>query len=150
MNISEDEHLQTIWIKCGFVSSKQGFFCHGYREHKSNLGDSVQSQLHKLTIFLDQWEQAINLGNPDEPNDIFVMCDMNLDSYHNKWMDPSYKLYSLAQSVYSFCTAHNIDQLVEDVTRVQHDSVNNRTNVSCIDHIYTNVRFKWWIFNLIS
>ena len=28
------------------------------------------------------------------------------------------------------------------MTRVQHDSVNNRTNVSCIDHIYTNVRFK--------
>ena len=26
----EDEHLQTIWIKCGFKISKHGYYCNGY------------------------------------------------------------------------------------------------------------------------
>ena len=38
----EDEHLQTIWLKCGFKNSKPGFFCNGYRNHKSKIGDSLQ------------------------------------------------------------------------------------------------------------
>ena len=96
MEILEDSHFQSIWIKCGFVNSKQGFYCHEYREHRSNIGGSIQNQLLKLTTFLDQWEQAINLGNPEEPNDIFILCDMILDSYCDKWMDQSYYLYGLA------------------------------------------------------
>ena len=115
MDVLEDDHLQTIWIKCGFVNSKKGYFCHGYREQKSNLGESIGSQSQKLSLFLDQWEQAINLGNPEEPNDIFILCDMNLDSYRDKWMDPRYRFYSLAQLVLNYCNANSVDQLVKTV-----------------------------------
>ena len=142
MDILEDDHFQSIWIKCGFMNSKQGFYCHGYREHTSNIGRSIQNQLLKLTTFIDQWEKAIHIGNPEEPNDLFILCDMNLDSYCDKWMDPSYKLFGLAQKVHSFCYMNNVDQIVRSVTRVQHDSVNSKTKISCIDHIYTNVKFK--------
>ena len=142
MDILEDDHFQSIWIKCGFMNSKQGFYCHGYREHTSNIGRSIQNQLLKLTTFLDQWDQAIHIGNPEEPNDIFILCDMNLDSYCDKWMDPSYNLFGLAQKVHSFCYMNNVAQIVRSVTRVQHDSVNSKTKISCIDHIYTNVKFK--------
>ena len=76
----EDEHLQTIWIKCGFKNSKHGYYCNGYREHKSNIGGSICNQKQKLDTFINRWEKVLTHGNPEEPNDIFVLCDMNLDS----------------------------------------------------------------------
>ena len=138
----EDDHLQTIWVRCGFVNSKKGFFCNGYREHKSNEGASILDQSLKLQKFLDQWQQAIDFGNPSEPNDIFILCDMNLDCLNNKWMDPSYHLFSLSQIVHRFCNANSVDQIVKGITRAQYNSVQNKTIISCIDHIYTNVSFK--------
>ena len=138
----EDEHLQTIWIKCGFKNSKHGLYSHGYREHKSNLGASITNQKEKLSLFIDQWERALNLGNPSEPNDVFVLCDMNLDSYKDKWLNPNYHLYSLTQLVQRSCNSNNITQLVKDITRAQYNSVSNKTDLSCIDHIYTNVKYK--------
>jgi hypothetical protein len=138
----EDEHLQTIWIKCGFKNSKHGYYCNGYREHKSNIGGSICNQKQKLDTFIYQWEKALTHGNPEEPNDIFVLCDMNLDSYKDKWHKPNYHLYTLSQLVHRSCNLNNLSQLVEDVTRVQYNSVRNTTDLSCIDHIYSNVKFK--------
>lgn len=138
----EDEHLQSVWIKCGFKNTKPGFFCNGYREYTSNLGVGRQYQHNKLSTFLSQWEEALNFGCPSEPNDVFVLCDMNLDSYENRWTDPSYHLYYLSQLVLRFCNLSNMDQLVHGVTRAQYNSVTNKTSVSCLDHIYTNVKFK--------
>ena len=69
----ENEHLQSIWIRGGFKNSKHGYYyCNGYREHKSNIGGSLNNQKNKLEIFLNQWEQALCHGNPSEPNDIFI------------------------------------------------------------------------------
>ena len=91
------------------------FVCHGYREHKSNIGSSIAGQEQKLSLFLDQRDRAINFGDPEEPNDLLVLCDMNLDSH--KWVDPNYHLYSLAQLVHRFCNSNNIEQLVKIVTK---------------------------------
>ena len=142
LNELEDDNLQTVWIKCGFKNTKPGYFCQGYREHKSNIGASINDQQEKLDIFLQQWENAISHGNAAEPNDIFVLCDMNLDSLMDRWKKSDYHLYSLSQQVLSFCNANNLDQLVKTVTRVQFNSVTGRTHTSCIDHIYTNVSHK--------
>ena len=65
---------------------------------------------------------------------------MNID-YH-KWMNPNYNLFSLAQLVRRQCYLNNIDQIVKGVTRIQYNSVSNNSSLSCIDHIYTNVKFK--------
>ena len=138
----EDEHLQTIWVKCGFKNSKPGFFCNGYREHKSNIGESLQHQYDKLSTFLNQWEDTINFGDPTEPNDVFILCDMNLDSFEYKWKSSSYRLHRLSQLVFRYCNANNLEQIVESVTRVQHNGVTNISSVSCLDHIYTNVKYK--------
>ena len=67
---------------------------------------------------------------------------MNLDSYKDKWHNPNYHLYTLSQLVHRSCNLNNLSQLVEDVTRVQYNSVSNTTDLSCIDHIYSNVKFK--------
>ena len=41
-----------------------------------------------------------------------------------------------------FCNENNMDQLVKGVTRAQYNAVANRTQSSCLDHIYTNVSYK--------
>ena len=67
---------------------------------------------------------------------------MNLDCYKDKWKNPNYHLYELSQQVLRCCNINNMEQLIKGVTRVQYNSVTNKTAVSCIDHIYTNVSFK--------
>ena len=138
----EDEHLQSIWVRGGFKNSKHGFYCHMYREHSSNIGGTIIAQKQKLNLLIDQWEKAILFGGPQEPNDIFVLGDMNLDSYNNAWLNPDYNLYSLSQLVQRSCNLNNISQIVKGVTRSQFNSVKNKTSISCIDHIYTNAKFK--------
>ena len=138
----EDEHLQTIWFKFGFKNSRAGFYCHGYREHKSNLGNSIQSQKEKLNLLISQGEKALCHGNPAEPNEIYILGDMNIDTLDGKWLQRDYSLYSLSQILNNFCNANNMSQLVKTATRVQYNSVANSTSLSCIDHIYTNCKFK--------
>ena len=138
----EDDHLQTIWIKGGFKGSKHGYYCHMYREHSSNLGGSINAQKQKLNLMIEQWERALTVGGANEPNDVFVCGDMNLDSYKNAWLSPDYNLYSLSQLVQRSCNLNNITQIVKDVTRSQFNSVRNQTSLSCIDHIYTNAKYK--------
>ena len=48
----EDSVVQTIWVKGGFKNGKQIYFCHGYREHSSMMGDSLNSQSNYLQIML--------------------------------------------------------------------------------------------------
>ena len=114
----EDEHLQSIWVKFGFKNSRAGYYCHGYREHKSNLGNSLQAQKEKLDLFLNQWERALYHGNPSEPNEVFILGDMNIDTLDGKWLQRDYSLYSLSQMVNTFCNANNMSQIVKEATRV--------------------------------
>ena len=138
----EDDHLQTIWVKFGFKNSKAGYYCHTYREHTSNLGNSHQVQKEKLIQLVDQCENALIHGNPAEPNEIYILGDMNLDSHKDRWLQRDYPLYGLAQIIHEFCNSNNVSQLVNEITRAQYNSVAKKTDISCIDHIYTNCKFK--------
>ena len=77
----EDEHLQSIWVKFGFKNSKAGYYCHTYREYNSNLGNTLQAQKEKLFLLVDMCEQALNHGSP---NEVYILGDMNLDSYKDR------------------------------------------------------------------
>ena len=136
----EDDHLQSIWFKFGFKNSKPGFFCHTYREFTSNLGNSFRAQQEKLNLLIEQCESALSLGNREEDNEIYVMGDFNLDS--RRWHDNNYPYYGLSQNVIEFCDRNNVDQLVTEITRVQFNSVSRTTDMSCIDHLYTNCKYK--------
>ena len=113
-----------------------------YREHTSNLGGSLNAQEIKLNQLLSQWEKAVEFGHPQVPNDVFICGDMNLDSLNDNWLNPQYNLYSLSQLVQRSCNLFNLSQIVKGVTRSQFNSVFNQTKISCLDHIYTNVKFK--------
>ena len=84
----------------------------------------------------------MNHGNPTEPNEVFVLGDINIDTLDGRWLQRDYSLYSLSQMVNTFCNANSLSQLVREATRVQYNSVTNTTSLSCIDHIYTNCKYK--------
>ena len=82
----EDEHLQSVWLRGGFKNSKKIYFCHGYREHTSSLGNSLNAQRSNLELFLAQWEAATEHNNPPEPNETHICGDMNLDTLFRIWI----------------------------------------------------------------
>ena len=135
----EDEEVQSIWIRGGFKNGKKIYFCHGYREHTVLAGISQQSNLE---MFLNQWETASTHNNPAEPNELHISGDMNLDCLHGKWLKSDYSLVSLARMVNTHCSVNNLSQLVKVVTRVQYNATRNTTDMSCIDHVYTNVKHR--------
>ena len=137
-----NEDVQSIWIKAGFNNSKKILYCHFYREHTSTLGASIQSQKVYLEKFLSQWEAASDFSIGGENAEVHIMGDMNLDALNGKWYDPVYHLFSLAKMVHATSSLTGFNQLVETPTRYQYNSVNNQTSVSCIDHVYTNRKFR--------
>ena len=146
----EDEHVQSVWIRAGFKNSKKVYYCHGYREHKTSEGRSLASQSSDLSNFLVQWEEAACHGNPQEPNEVHICADMNLDSLGGRWLQADYNLLSLSRLVQNICNANNFSQHVTEPTRVQHNSVTNITAVSCIDHLYCNVQYRCSKVTVIS
>ena len=138
----EDSLVQTVWLKGGFKGSKPIYFCHGYREHTSTLGSSIRDQKLQLEKFLLQWEEAALHNSSNEPNEVHISCDMNLDSLNERWLRPDYHLVTLARMVQTSCHLGNFCQLVTVPTRFQYNSVKDETAISCIDHIYTNSKFR--------
>ena len=142
VNDLEDDLIQSIWIKAGWKNSKRIYFCHAYREHASLAGGSVTAQKDYLNRFLGQWEAAVDHSSSTEPNEVHVCLDMNLDYQKENWLQPSYRLCSLTRLVQNVCNTNNFAQLVSQPTRTMHNSVTGTTEVSCIDHVYSNARHK--------
>ena len=136
----QDDCIQTVWIKGGYQNTKNMFFCHGYREHLTGQGAGAVQRY--MNTFLGQWEAATQYGGSSEPNETHICGDMNIDVFKGRWLEPDYHLISLSRLIKSVCDMNNFHQLVQDVTRIQFNSVAKTTSMSCIDHIYTNARFR--------
>ena len=136
----EDDKVQSVWLKGGQRNCKNIFFCHAYREHLSREGTVAQQQY--MTTFLGQWVAATEYGDRGEANTTHVCGDMNIDVFKGRWLDPNYSLINLSKLIKETCDLNNFHQLVKDVTRVQFNSVANTTSSSCIDHVYTNTKFR--------
>ena len=138
----EDNLVQSIWLKGSFKNSKAIYFSHVYREHTSFMGASINQQKEYLTKLLMQWEAATDHDSATEPNEVHISGDMNLDYVASKWQQPTYRLCSLTKLVQSVCNANNFSQLVKEPTRTMYNSISKTTEVSCIDHIYCNHKYK--------
>ena len=136
----EDDRVQSVWLKGAQQNSRGIFFCHGYREHLIREGSVVQHEY--LTTFLNQWEAATGYGGRPDPNEVHISGDINIDMYQGRWLQPNYPLLSLSNLIKNSCNINNLSQLVNDVTRAQYNSITNTTEISCIDHIYTNAKFR--------
>ena len=138
----EDNLAQSVWIRASFMGSKKAYFCHLYRKYTSTLGNSVRAQRISLETLLSQWETATTLGNPDNPNETHISGDMNLDCLDGKWLRPDYHLVSLSRIVQTACNTSNFSQLVTSPTRSQFNRARNMMDISLIDHVYCNTKFR--------
>ena len=136
----QDDKVQTVWLKGGYRNSKDIYFCHAYREHLSRETSMVQQDYVKT--FLNQWETAVYHGSVVEPNEVHVSGDINIDVYNGKWLQPDYPLIALSRLIRNTCNVCNFYQIVKGVTRLQYNSVTQTTELSCLDHIYTNAKFR--------
>ena len=138
----QSNEVQSIWLRAGFKKGKKLYICHTYREHLSNMGGSLRHQRTMLEKLLGQWEEALTIDKIDEENEVHISGDLNLDALNNRWLDPSYPLVSLANLVQSTCNSFDFSQLVSMPTRSQYNSVQDTTAKSCIDHVYTNRKYR--------
>ena len=67
---------------------------------------------------------------------------MNIDVLDGKWLKPDYHLVTLSKMVQSVCNSGNFSQLICVPTRAQLNSRTGMTDLSTIDHIYTNHKFR--------
>ena len=142
VNNLEHDIIQSVWLRGGYKIGKKAYFCHGYREHSSMLGSTINDQKTYLNNFLQQWEDAVDHGQPREPNEVHFSLDMNSDYQKENWLQPSYRLCSLTRLVQNICNANNFTKIINEPTRSMYNSVTATTEISCIDHIYTNARYK--------
>ena len=138
----EDDLVQSVWLKGGFKNSRDVYFCHTYREHTSTLGSSMAAQRNQLERFLLQWEEATVHHTSNEINEVHISGDMNLDALEGRWLESDYHLISLSRLVQNACNLSNFSQLVSVPTRFQYNRVRQMTDFSCIDHVYTNAKFR--------
>ena len=144
----QDDRVQSIWLKGGYRNCKEIFFCHAYREHLSRETSSVQENY--LSTFLNQWETATYHGGVAEPNEIHISGDINIDVSYGRWLHPDYPLISFSRMIKDICHVCNFQQIVTGITRARYNSITQSTETSCLDHIYTNAKFRCSDPNIIS
>ena len=52
VNDLEHDIVQSIWLRGGYKNNKKVYYCHGYREHSSMVGSSINDQKEYLNEFL--------------------------------------------------------------------------------------------------
>ena len=110
----------------------------------------MAAQRSVLDTMLSQWENAIMYGNQNTPNEVHIVGDTNLNSLKGKWLEPNYHLVTLARMVMDCCNTNNFAQMVNNITRVQYNSVKKETVTSCIDHIYCNTKHRMSAVKIIT
>ena len=128
----------SIWLEVGLPRCKKFIVGHTYREwqllnQKDKSSLTVTEQLKRWTVFLDQWQRALDSGL-----EVHVLGDMNLN--HCNWNDQTlsssnqtYRLRSLISALFSRCFPYGVSQLVSGPTR--HFPGQTPTG---LDHYYTN------------
>ena len=128
----------SVWMEVGLPRCKKFIVGQTYREwqllnQKDKSSLLVTEQLHRWTIFLDQWERALNTGL-----EVHVLGDMNIN--HCNWTDQSLpksnqtsRLKTLISALFTQILPHGVSQLVTGPTR--HFPGQKSTG---LDHYYCN------------
>ena len=132
------DNFSSIWLEVGLPRHRKFLVCQAYREwqvlgqaDRSSL--AVSEQLSRWTIFLDQWERALDMGM-----EVHVLGDMNLN--HLNWTNQnlpasnqSFKLRSLIAALFTRILPYGVSQCVAGPTRHWPGQA-----PSGLDHYYTN------------
>ena len=145
----EQDDVQSIWFRAGFKNTRKVYYSHQYREHTNTLGNTMAAQRIILDKMLMQWEAALVYDAPDSANEVHIAGDMNIDCLEGRWQESNYSLVTLGRMVIQCCNSNNFTQMVNQVTRVQHNSTRGETATSCIDHVYCNAKFRMSKVNVL-
>ena len=130
------DQFSSIWMEIGLPRKKKFLVCQLYREWRylgqqdgGEFSHSIQEQLRRWIIFLDQWEQALTSGK-----EVIVLGDCNLDFLK---FDRSGQLQPLVDTMFERIYPHGVVQCVKEATRSWPGQVS-----SGLDHIYTSAPEK--------
>ena len=124
------DNFSSIWLELGLPRKKKFLVCQLYREWQylgqpDSSSRSFPQQLAKWSIFLEQWQQALDSGK-----EVIVMGDFNLN--HFKFTDAG-DLQPLVDLLMEQIYPHGVQQCVRGPTRSWPGQPD-----SCLDLIYTN------------
>ena len=135
LDLMSDE-ISSVWLEVGLPNTKKILVCQMYREWQrigETGSDSVDNQLKRWNIFLDQWEEALN-----SDKEVIVFGDINLNFLN--WTaanlsksNQSYKLRHLISALFTRIFPLGVSQLVTGATRHFPGQES-----SGLDHLYTN------------
>ena len=132
------ENYSSVWLEVGLPHHKKFLVGQTYREwqlpnQRDNSSLSIQEQLARWTVFLDQWERALDTGL-----EVHLLGDLNIN--HCNWTEPSLpssnqtsKLRPLINALFSTILPQGVSQCVVGPTRHWPGQAS-----SGLDHYYTN------------
>ena len=130
------DQFSSIWLEIGLPGKKKILICQLYREwrylgqpDKGEYSRSINEQMRRWVIFLDQWELAMASGK-----EVIVLGDCNLDLLK---FDNAGVLQPLVDIMMQRVYPHGVVQCVQGPTHSWPGQV-----PSGLDHIYTNVAEK--------
>ena len=130
------DEFSSIWLEIGLPGKRKFLVCQLYREwrylgqpDRGEHSHSIQEQMRRWVIFLEQWEQALATGK-----EVIVLGDCNLDFLK---FDRAGVLQPLVDSMMQRIYPHGVVQCVQGPTHTWPGQV-----PSGLDHIYTSVPEK--------
>ena len=130
------DKFSSIWLELGLPGKKKFLICQLYREwrymgqdDRGQQSNTIQEQLRRWVIFLDQWDRALTTGK-----EVIVMGDCNID--HLKFSRAG-SLQPLVDAMLERIYPHGVVQCVQGVTHSWPGQ-----NPSGLDHVYTNAPEK--------
>ena len=132
------EDYSSIWLQVGLPNQKQFLVCQTYREwqllkQEDGSSKSIEAQMERWLIFLDQWEKALESGL-----EVLVAGDVNLN--HLDWSSPpglqssqTVRLRPLVDQLFQRIFPQSVSQCVTVPTRFMCGQ-----SPSGLDHLYTN------------
>ena len=130
------DQFSSIWLEVGLPGKRKFLVCQLYREWRylgqPNRGEhsaTVQEQMRRWVIFLDQWELALATGK-----EVIVLGDINLNSLK---FDNAGVNQPLVDAMMENIYPHGVVQCVKGATHFWPGQT-----PSGLDHIYTNVPEK--------
>ena len=137
-------NYSSIWVQIGLPGKKQILVCHTYREWQvlqkdnvMNSSNSVDDQLQRWLLFLDQWEKALNSGM-----EVIVCGDINLNHLdwglpHSQQSSQTKKLRPLIEELFQKILPLGVVQCVTVATRFMIGQPQTG-----LDHFYTTCSEK--------
>ena len=130
------DEFSSIWLEVGLPGKRKFLVCQLYREwrylgqpNRGEESNTIQEQIRRWTIFLDQWEQALATGK-----EVIVLGDINIDFLK---FDRTVNLQPLVDSLKERIFRHGVVQCVQGPTHFWPGQV-----PSGLDHVYTNIPEK--------